>query len=410
MNVRSLSNKLHRLELLFSEVTPDIAVLSETWTSDKITNPSISINNYEIVSRSDRTNTKDGRGGGVIIYAKEDIASRIQNKLPNSTIMDIQMCQIKIYDITIVGVYRSPITNNDSDMRLINYLKNTPDMTTVVGDFNLPRVHWTSPSNTPNHLQAYNNIVMEKFWEQLVDVSTHLAGNTLDIVLADQNLIEGQVEVCPELKLPKMDHYPIRFQINMTRSPPITTEVVYDYSKAKFEHYRQVLSTFNWLDILTSKNTEGMWHEIKTRIIFAADDSIPKKNRRKRCDPQWMTRDLKRLVNQKKRAWRTVKKHDSYLNRKKHKDISTTVENMVDACKIQYENKLGSTGPDHQKHFYSYMRRATKAKDTIGPHPHTMVLTLKMMFSVLNYSITTLVLSLASWNQSLYHSKTQVYH
>jgi hypothetical protein len=110
---------------------------------------------------------------------------------------------------------------------------------------------------------------MEKFWEQLVDVPTHLAGNTLDIVLADRNIIEGQVEVCPELKLPKMDHYPIRFQINMTRSPPITTEVVYDFSKAKFKHYRQILSTFNWLDILTSKNTEGMWHEIKTRIIFA---------------------------------------------------------------------------------------------------------------------------------------------
>jgi hypothetical protein len=367
MNVRSLSNKIHRLELLLSETEPDIAVLSETWTSDKITNPSISLNNYEIVSRSDRTNTKDGRGGGVIIYAKNEISSKIQNKPPNSTIMDIQVCEIKICDVTIVGVYRSPTTNNDSDMKLINYLKDVPDMTTVVGDFNLPRVDWSNPLCTPNHLQAYNDIIMEKFWDQLVEVPTHLAGNTLDIVLADRNLIQGQVEVCPELKLPKMDHFPIKYKINMKRTPPITSEVVYNYSKANFECYRQTLAAINWQVILSRKSVEGMWHEIKSKIIIAADGSIPKMNRRKRRDPPWMTRDLKRLLNQRKRAWKIVKKYDSYTNREKHKVISTTIDKMVDTCKVQYEHRLGSTGPDHQKHFYSYMRQATKAKDTIGP-------------------------------------------
>jgi exonuclease III len=181
MNVRSLPNKLHQLETLFIETTPDIVVLTETWTSEKHSNPSISISNYEIVSRSDRLNTKDGKGGGLVIYAKLEIATQIIDKKIKTQICDIQMCHLKIRDTTIIAIYRSPKTSAASDELLIAHLRAAPDMSVILGDFNLPKVSWDNPARSPQTQQMFNELVMDRFWEQHVKKSTHIAGNILDL-------------------------------------------------------------------------------------------------------------------------------------------------------------------------------------------------------------------------------------
>jgi hypothetical protein len=226
MNVRSLPNKLHQLETLLIKTTPDIVVLTETWTSEKHSNPSISISNYEIVSRSDRLNTKDGKGGGLVIYTKLEIATQIIDKKIKNPICDIQ-----------IAIYRSPKTSAASDELLIAHLRAAPDMSVILGDFNLPKVNWDNPARTPQTQQMFNELVMDKFWEQHVKKSTHIAGNILDLVLSFTDLIKNRIDVCPELKLPKVDHFPLRFSINMSRLSPTTVEAVYDFSKADFEQY-----------------------------------------------------------------------------------------------------------------------------------------------------------------------------
>jgi hypothetical protein len=98
------------------------------------------------LSSTDMEQTKDHdrseafaslRGDAPIDESKIVFMRRLGIKKADKTrpIVDIQVCEIKICDVTIVGVYRSPTTSNDSDMKLINYLKDVPDMTTVVGDF-----------------------------------------------------------------------------------------------------------------------------------------------------------------------------------------------------------------------------------------------------------------------------------
>jgi hypothetical protein len=153
----------------------------------------------------------------------------------------------------------------------------------------------------------------------------------------------------------------------MSRLSPTTTEAVYDFSKADFEQYRQSLASNNWLDLLSGFNPEEMCQLIQTKIIEAADLAIPKRRRRAKQDPPWMTRELKRKTEQKKRARKTWKKYCTEVNKSRLQNISTTVHNLTKSCKRSYEERLGSTGPDHQKHFFSYMKKATKAKDTIGP-------------------------------------------
>ena len=55
------------------EKEPDIVVVSESWTNDGISNAEITFPGYNLVGRKDRTDTKNGRGGGLLIYAKDVI-------------------------------------------------------------------------------------------------------------------------------------------------------------------------------------------------------------------------------------------------------------------------------------------------------------------------------------------------
>ena len=71
-NARSLNNKVHELEVIAYENDADIILVSETWCNKDIPNTLLDIPGYFIDPdlRSDRLDTINGIGGGLIIYCK----------------------------------------------------------------------------------------------------------------------------------------------------------------------------------------------------------------------------------------------------------------------------------------------------------------------------------------------------
>jgi hypothetical protein len=141
-NLRSLKNKLHDVETLLQETEPRLAVFTESWACDKQTNANLNLSGYEIVSRNDRRTTKSGKGGGVVIYADNDIAKIVENIDTGLNDYDFQVCRIKIKHVTVIAVYRSPNTSSEHDTILVNYLYTIPDNCLILGDFNLPKINW----------------------------------------------------------------------------------------------------------------------------------------------------------------------------------------------------------------------------------------------------------------------------
>ena len=72
-NVQSLMNKLDEIRAVMQIQSPDIFAVTESWTNDDIGNDVLRIKGYEIVNRLDRNDTERGRGGGIIVYAKNNI-------------------------------------------------------------------------------------------------------------------------------------------------------------------------------------------------------------------------------------------------------------------------------------------------------------------------------------------------
>ena len=149
-----------------------------------MTNSHIAINGYNLLSRKDRTDTMDGRGGGILLYIKSELIAR-EIDAP-SDIIQVAGAEIKFVDnqLNIFVVYWSPNSSLENNSRLNSFIKSIKENAVVVGDFNYPTVDWVSMTGS-GPAREFLDAVNEKFLTQHVDFPTHDCGNILDLVLSN---------------------------------------------------------------------------------------------------------------------------------------------------------------------------------------------------------------------------------
>ena len=67
--------KIDELVSMAFEIGPDLILITESWCSEEISHAFLTIPGYEMQQdlRLDREDTAGGRGGGLLVYAKEGI-------------------------------------------------------------------------------------------------------------------------------------------------------------------------------------------------------------------------------------------------------------------------------------------------------------------------------------------------
>jgi hypothetical protein len=184
-----------------ADVEPDLILLTETWCHNGISNAFLTIPGYEILHdlRRDREDTKEGRGGGLLVYAKQGL-----KVLSGDNSKDfVQYCKFYVYDLTCYLVYRPPNGTVDNMTKLAELIRTAEKNTLFIGDFNLPGVDWTTGQGRGGE-KLIVEAAQDKFCVQLVDFSTHIKGNILDLVLT--NIPERVMEVREEGRLGNSDH------------------------------------------------------------------------------------------------------------------------------------------------------------------------------------------------------------
>lgn len=135
-NARSLNGlKLDYVKDVFNNSNIDLICVSESWFKQNVDEKHYEINGYNLYHNS-RTNRK---GGGVAIYCKNNIKSKLVNKSADS---DVEFINIEVYDhmtkILVSCVYnphRSICLEqffSDFNQRAIDY-----DFFVTCGDFNV---------------------------------------------------------------------------------------------------------------------------------------------------------------------------------------------------------------------------------------------------------------------------------
>ena len=349
MNAQSVVNKIDLLQAHACELDPDILAITESWAHDEITKEELKIKGYELIGRRDRKDTLKGRGGGVLLYSK----------LPNIFIDNVNKSEQIIHatitsndknseDIHIHCIYRSPNATETMTQEIIDYIKNIPQNSILVGDFNYPEVNWSTLKCNSPQSQVFLDTANNSFLNQHVDFPTNftpqpngrVTATCIDLVLTNEDNLIASVK--PKGQLGASHHSIIQVEVIVPSRQNCTEELVPDYSKADFNLLREKLDVIDWRLSFGEANTEDCWQLFKGKVAETVDECIPKKLRRNNSKPLWMQRNVMRVLRKKKRLWKQYTLTQDYQSYLAYKQVQKAANSVVKKAKKDFEKKLAS--------------------------------------------------------------------
>jgi len=240
---------------------------------------------------------------------------------------------------------------------LIDIINKAGPHSILVGDFNLPGINWRQGTAT-GRAQEFLAATENKFMEQLVDFPTQVKGNTLDLVLTNAGeLIDN---ITAEGRLGKSDHEIICIHLNSGKPPPAADLRKPNWNRADWESMKRDLASTDWYRTLERLDTESAWSTIKNRINSLISRYVPVRKVRPPNRPVWMTMEISRAMDRKRRLWRRKAPPEEY------KEAEKKVRNLVRNAKRNFEKKLARNN-GNSKPFYSYLKNKTQSRSGIGP-------------------------------------------
>jgi Endonuclease-reverse transcriptase len=263
---------LEELAALSDFLSPDIILLTETWTNKNINSAALTIPGYRLEERRDREDTANGIGGGLVIYIKDKYVT-----LPFSKQNDFNQYtgfRLKTKDrtLTIILVYRLPSSRAENLAKLCELLQDLDSNTLVIGDFNLPGIDWDAQTSD-NKGRDLMDVANEEGLVQLVDFQTHKKGNKLDLILS--NCPEKVISVTDEGCLGRSDHSLILLKLEINAKFKMPQSQIVCWKKGRYHNIKENLADIDWTSRLRGKSTEEAWDTFKAEIINQVQNEIP---------------------------------------------------------------------------------------------------------------------------------------
>ena len=262
--------------------------------------------------------------------------------------------------------------DNGNTERLYKVLDDLQGNIVVVGDFNLPSIDWERNWAGAPREGGLIDLIENKFWVQHVTEPTHEDGNTSDLCISSQGDTVAGVEVLEPLG--NGDHSMLEIDLSGPLNNSDSVEEIPDWAKADMSKLKDALQEVDWsteLEHLEGKVAMDKFYSILDREVMKF---VPKKLRRKSSRPMWMNKNILRMIRKKRRLWRsytteqrTRKDHASFEAFKK---VQKEVEKAVKNAKRKLEKNLAKNAKKNPKAFYSYMKKKTSNKVTVGPLKH----------------------------------------
>ena len=357
-NAQSLTRKIDELSCLAHEKNPDLILITESWANDEISNAYLTIAGYEVIPdlRMDRQDTTQGRGGGLVVYAKNGITvEKIENHSSH-----IQYCGFKVSGITIYLVYRSPNANPESLTELVSLVKNVKKDSYLIGDFNLPDVNWeagTASGRCADFLEAVNLACMD----QLVTFSTQVRGNILDLVLT--NAPERVKHLSGGGRLGGSDHEIIDIRIECKGENELVKEVK-NWRRADWDRMRREMSNVNWTSEFRNCSAGQMWRKFKHKVNATIKKNVPLRKVYKNSKPPWLTPEVRAAIRRKENLWKQAKRGHGG---EEYKEAARRLKKLIRAAKNKHERRLADNKEKDKRPFYAYVRGKTRCRPEVGP-------------------------------------------
>ena len=336
---------------------PDLILITETWCNNDITNAYLSVAGYELQPdlRVDREDTNGGRGGGLLVYSKCGLQIL---KLDCGALFK-QHCKFLVNDI-IFYIYWSPISPASNLTKLADLVSGAEKNCVIIGDFNLPNIDWERGVATGPGKELLE-AVEDKLMSQLVEFSTQIKGNILDLVLT--NMPERISEVREEGRLGKSDHCMIVTEISVGKSSRDNLLPSLDWRRADWDGMKAELSGA-WRREVMLEDGDMAWRMMKARVEDLIRRFVPERRRRNQNRPVWMTQEILRAIRKKKRLW---KRDKHKADKAEYNEHEKKTRNLIRNGKRRFEKRLATGNGGNNRPFFSYVKQKTKSRPSVGP-------------------------------------------
>ena len=299
-NSNSIPGKLSQIQAYVEIHKPQIIAVTETKINNDFDDNELLGPGYTII-RKDRN-----KWGGGVLLAVNNNAKEV-HVLNNSTgpgeAVTINVCFLNKLRFNLVSYYRPPSEINlDSLYDLLG--KDLMHPTIFLGDFNLPDIDWVS---RPGEAIVKTNSVRKGLHQgaidllqcsnlvQLVTEPTHSKGNTLDLVLVENSLLDDITTKC-EVLPPISDHNMILVTIELqnftSKKSLVTQKKKLNFKKAEFHKINQKFEDlFDLYDKNRNYDTLELWGKLTQTIKDSTTEHIPILLSSPKGKP-WMSRDL----------------------------------------------------------------------------------------------------------------------
>ena len=315
----------------------NVFCISESWLSGSIYDHEIISSDY-VLYRNDRAS----RGGGVFIA--------VHNSIPSSLIcapsdLEIVCISLSSSHIILCTVYIPPACGEDYLLSVINHLSDIVSSNKkciIVGDFNLPDIHWSSLSCTSILSHHFCDFIFDFNLSQHVMVPTHTQGNVLDLVVTSPDVNISNLMVTHPAPCIASDHFIISF-IPQCNSPCHNNHkpmYVFNFSKADYDSICSFLLDVDFSVCLQSSNIEFIWAVIKSVIYHAMCLFIPKFCLRSHQDPPWINSSIRHQTNCLRTLRRRFRSKPSPHIASKIDCIEKHLQQCIASAKSSYESQL----------------------------------------------------------------------
>ena len=190
LNARSIVNKISELEIIVTEMDPDIIIIVETWLDNQIGRPYLGLPAYSVF-RKDRANGNEPHGVLIAIKTHLNPMSAVNSKNSMEVLSVDLLRESRV--IRIVSAYRPGWYDYAHNREFISEVSrhcSNHDSVFIFGDFNFPGINWDLYISASEIENIFVHFILENNLVQHVKTPTR-ENNILDLCLSVENAVKS---------------------------------------------------------------------------------------------------------------------------------------------------------------------------------------------------------------------------
>ena len=353
------------------ELDPEVSLNSE-W---KLVGPKgqkrldnvLKVIGYDLISdlRKDRTDTTNGIGGGILVYAKNGLAVLSIDNLSDFNQYAHFRISTSLCDMNIFLIYRPPSSSKANNEMLCNLIKNAPKDSLIIGDINFPKIDWNNLTSDAFSSDFLNSCIDNNF-SQYVDFPTHSKNNILDLVLCNNDCVLNAENLGP---LSNSDHVMILIRTCFDFVSTNNNDVKLNWSRANYSELKDEIANVDWPNLLSNDDVNLNWANFKQKLNTVIYKHVPLiTTTSDNSKPIWMNNYIKRMLRKKSRLYKKMKLTKSESDTKNYKDAEKVTKKAIRNAKKKVEVRISKqNGNEDKNSFNKYVKSRLGKQTGIGP-------------------------------------------